>query len=74
MLPDPASREGGVGGGGFWQGPGYEPGIGWPFGDPEQLEVLRCLTWFWEELRVMLGVQRLDGRFVEDTFSECGKI
>lgn len=40
--------------GGFWQGPDYEPVIGWPFGDPERLEVLRCQTWFWGELRVQL--------------------
>lgn len=31
-------------GGGVWQGPDYESVIGWPFGDPERLEVLRCQT------------------------------
>lgn len=37
-----SARKGG--GGGVWQGLDYEPVIGWPFGDPELLEVLRCQT------------------------------
>lgn len=41
------------GGGGVWQGLNCEPVIGWPFGDPELLEVLRCQTWFWGEVQRM---------------------